>query len=115
MALNGLINNEASAPAAIYSREPPAKSSTTAAIDHAPFGFPGDCVIFTQPELRSNVNANRTGNHFSAIRTLQPNSRFTRSAGLPPFRAMEPDRSSTCLPALESQQARGRRMNTWTG
>ena len=24
-------------------------------------------------------------------------------------------RSSTCLPALESQQARGRRMNTWTG
>ena len=27
-----------------------AKSSTTAAIDHAPFGFPGDCVISTQPE-----------------------------------------------------------------
>ena len=46
---------------------------------------------------------------------LATNYRFDQSAGLPPLRAMEPARSSTCLPALESQQARGRRMNTWNG
>ena len=65
--------------------------------------------------MKSSGNANRTGNRFSAIRTLQPNYRFDQSAGLPPLRAMEPARSSTCLPALGSQQARVRRMNTWTG
>ena len=50
VALKGLINNEASAPAAICSRGPTAKSSTTAVIDHALFGFPGGYVISTQQE-----------------------------------------------------------------
>ena len=38
-----------------------------------------------------------------------------RSAGLLPFRAMEPTRSSTCLPALGRHHAPERRMSTWTG
>ena len=114
MALNGLIDNEAYAPAAICSRGPPAKSSTTAARSRT-IRIPWRLRDLYAAGMKIQSERQQNRQALLSDRDLPTNSRFAQSAGLPPFRAMEPARSSTYLPALGSQQARGRRMNTWTG